>query len=196
MAGSKLYRINLVRDLRKKEMREELFRRYTFIGLTTSLALLFLALVYGVITAWNMELVIDAEKKKLLHVRTEYQKYTAARMIVDKSDVELLDNLHGRGILWTKKLAAMANHLPEGYSITGFTYRDGELKVKGYGLPSPRQDQLLVLDGYLKKLRKDSTFSDIFVRLYLNNTERKSSSEGQRILFEFSALTANARRQP
>jgi Tfp pilus assembly protein PilN len=190
---AKAYRINLVRVLRERERQQEQRRRYQMIAGVGCFAFLVMAFLYSGLTMWNMELILASEKNKLEHIQNEYRKYTATRMTVDKNDVELLNSLHGRGIFWTKKLAAMATHLPDNYAITSFSFRGGELRVAGTGYASPKQDQLLVLDGYMKNLRSDSTFSDVFKQIYLNRAEREKEGAGK-IEFEFSALTAQATR--
>lgn len=193
---AKSYRLNLVRSLRDRERKAEQKRRSeALIGLAC-FAILAMALLYSGFTMWKMERVLSSEEEKLTQIKNEYKKYTAARMIVDKNDVELLNSLQGRGIFWTKKLAAMAKHLPENYAITGFSYREGELKVIGYGYVSPKQDQLLTLDGYLNRLRGDSTFSDAFSQLYLNETDRKEDLGSGRVSFEFSAVNPLIKRRP
>lgn len=193
---AKVYRINLVRSLRERELRAEQQRRVQVLVGSSCFAALMMAILYSGYTMWKMERVLDSEKQKLTQIRNEYNKYTATRMIVDKGDVELLHNLQGRGIFWTKKLAALAKHLPENYAITGFAYKKGELRVTGYGYVSPRQDQLLTLDAYLNRLRHDTTFSDVFKVLYLNDTHRKEEVGPGKVSFEFSAISEEIQKQP
>lgn len=189
--AAKRYRINLVRSIHEKARKEERRRRARATAGATCFVLLALAAAYACLTILKMEKVLAEEKRKLEHVQQEYRKYTGSRTIVDKGDVELLNALQGRGILWTKKLAALANHLPESYAITGFEYKGGELRVKGHGYASQRQDQLLTLDAYLRRLREDTTFSNVFKELHLDRTERLG--DGSRIGFEFVAINPAGR---
>lgn len=193
---AKTYRLNLVRTLRERERKAEQQKRTQVLMGLACFAVLILAILYSGYTMWNMESVLASEKAKLVQIQNEYKKYTATRMIVDKTDVELLHSLQGRGIFWTKKLAAMAKHLPDNYAITGFSYREGELKVVGYGFASPKQDQLLTLDAYLNRLRADSTFADVFTQLYLNGTSRNEDLGSGKVSFEFSAINSQFKRQP
>lgn len=195
-AQASKYRINLVRKLREQERLAERRKRLQVSAGLACFAVLALALGYSGYTIWKMESVIGEEERKLAAIQAEYRKYTAARAIVDKSDVELLHSLQGRGILWTKKLAAMATHLPDQYAITDFSYRNGELRVAGYGYLTPRQDQLLVLDGYLNRLRKDSAFSDVFKDIRLNSAAREEDAGSGRFGFEFTAINPSARKAP
>lgn len=191
---AKSYRINLIRSQREREKEEERKHRMEVMSGIGCFVLLMLVIAYSGFTIWKMEKVLAAEKRKVDGIRSEYQKYTATRTIVDKGDVELLNNLQGRGIFWTKKLAALANHLPDNYIIKGFSYREGELKVSGHGNASSRQDQLLILDGYLKRLRSDSTFSNVFSELYLNTAFRQDEVGEGRIGFEFSCINPKVRK--
>lgn len=186
--GTSLYRINLIRELRERELKSERRRRLTLILGIGCFGFFIMSILYSGLTMWQMERVLDVESDKLNRLHVEYQKYTAAKLIVDKSDLELLNELQGKGMFWTKKLVAMAKHLPDNYTITGFSYLNNELKVSGHGQSTHQQDQLLILDGYLNDLRADTTFSSLFKKLQLNAADRKG--EGGRVAFEFSAYTA------
>ncbi|MDB5050481.1 MAG: hypothetical protein JWO30_3552 [Fibrobacteres bacterium] len=187
-SGLSLYRLNLIRDLREREVKSERQQRLAVILGLGCFGFFVLSLLYSGLTIAQMEHVLTIEKDKVHRLQQEYQKYTAARLIVDKSDIELLNDLQGKGGLWTKKLASMAKHLPENYWITGFTYNNNLLKVTGYGYANPQQDQLLVLDQYLNRLRSDTTFSNTFTKLQLNMADRKE--DGTRVAFDFSAFTS------
>lgn len=191
----KAYRLNLIRQLREQEHKAERRRRTVALSGLACFAVLVLVLLYSGLTVWNMERVLAAEQRKLENIRSEYQKYTAARLIVDKNDLELLNTLQGRGIFWTKKLAAMAKHLPDNYWITQFSFANGELRVSGHGYASSRQDQLLVLDGYLGRLRRDTSFSEVFKTLHLNTAERREEQGAGTVAFDFSALTTEAAKE-
>jgi hypothetical protein len=47
----------------------------------------------------------------------------------------------------------------------------------------------VVLDGYLKRLRRDPAFSDAFASAHLDNAEVKVEQGQGMVAFEFSALT-------
>lgn len=188
----KAYRINLVRILREREKKLEKQRRYQAVGGLACFVVLALAVAYSAFTILRMERVLSAEKEKLVQVENEYKKYTATRTIVEKGDVELLNGLQGRGIFWTKKLAALALHLPDYYTITDFSYRNGELRVSGFGFATSRQDQLLVLDGYLNGLRGDTTFSNVFKEIFLSTAQRAEDRSGK-VAFEFTAVNPLAK---
>jgi hypothetical protein len=192
-AAVSLYQLNLIRDLREREIRTEKKKRLSVILSLGCFGFFALSVLYSGLTIWQMERVLSQEKDKLERLRVEYQKYAASKLIVDKTDIELLSGLQGKGLFWTRKLAAMAKHLPDNYWITQFEYNNEMLHVKGYGLPNPHQDQLMVLDDYLNRLRGDSTFSDIFTKIYLNQTNR--AEDNGRVGFEFSAVTRNWKAQ-
>jgi hypothetical protein len=186
--GTALYRINLIREMREREKKAEQQRSRAFTLGVACFGLFLLSLIYSGVTIWKMERVLMAEQVKLDRLKQEYRKYTAASLVVDKSDIELLNDLQGRGIFWTKKLAAMAQYLPDNYWITRFSFANDELRVSGYGMISPQQDQLLILDEYLNRLRNDKTFSDVFTNLHLNSAQRTDDGSA-RGAFEFSAYT-------
>lgn len=194
--GPVRYRLNLIRDLRESERRRENRRKLLFLMGTACFGFFILSLLYSGFTMWKMEKVLVAEREKLIHLKVEYNKYTVTKLIVDKSDVELLNDLKGRGVLWTRKLAALAKHLPDNYWITHFKYANNELQVIGYGYVSPQQNQLLVLDAYLNDLRTDTSFTDVFKSVRLNSAQR-SDEEGQsRVSFDLSAYTSKWKSNP
>lgn len=184
---SKFYRLNLVRDLREREARRERQRRLAFLLGASCFLILALSIAYSGLTMWKMERILAHERQKVKALTQEYRKYQSSRLIVEKGDVELLSSLQGRGIFWTKKLAALATHLPENYWISHFTYKDGELRVSGHGYASSRQDQLLVLDGYMNRLRQDTTFSNVFKHVFLSRSDYTEEGGESRIAFEFQA---------
>ena len=185
-----LYRINLVRDLREQEKAAERQRNRAVTLGTACFGFLVASLIYCGWAIWRMEDVIAQEKEKLAHLQQEYHKYTATNMIIDKADVEQLNALQQRGIFWTRKLGAMAKHLPDNYWITHFQYQNGQLQVDGFGYVSPKQDQLLILDDYLRNLRQDSTFSDVFKSIHLNSAERRDDKGAGKVAFQYTATSS------
>lgn len=81
----------------------------------------------------------------------------------------------------------LPNQPPNPYWITSFGYNRTQFIVKGYGLISPEQEQLITIDDYLNNLRKDSSFSDVFTNCYLNSTVRQDDGVKERVSFDFSA---------
>jgi hypothetical protein len=182
------YQINLVRQIRVDEKRMIVLHNRIFVAATFCICLLTLSVVYLVFQILNMEMKISAEKQTLGRIEMEYSKYKATKMQVDKADIELLDNLQGSRIFWTKKLAAMAYYLPENYWITKFGYDARTYKVSGYGYISGQQEQLITLDDYLNKLRADSTYNDVFNTTNFNSVQRSDEEGRSRISFEYSSM--------
>jgi hypothetical protein len=184
-----MYRINLIRDLREQEFRKERKRRMALIVGLGCFGFFVISVLYSSLTIWQMEGVLKNERLKVDHLKQEYQKYTATRLIVDKSDLELLNGLQGKGIFWTKKLAAVAKYLPDNYWITQFSYGSEHLRVTGFGYVGPQQDHLLVLNAYLDKLRADTSFADAFKAVQLISVDRGGEAGQARCAFEFTADT-------
>jgi Tfp pilus assembly protein PilN len=190
-----LYRINLIRDLREKEFRQERKRRMAVIVGVGCFGLFVISALYSALTIWQMEGVLKRERLKVEHLKQEYRKYTATRLIVDKTDLELLNSLQGKGIFWTKKLSAVAKHLPDNYWITQFSYNAEHLKVSGYGYVGPQQNQLIVLNAYLDRLRADTTFADIFKAVQLVSVDRSGDVGQGRCAFQFTADTETRKKR-
>lgn len=187
----KSYTHNLVRDQIQAEKNERKSQLLKVTLTAVFLGLLFPAVLYYVMNIITMKGVLDRERAKLHTLEEEYKKYTATRQVVDKADIELLDSLQNMRIFWTRKLAAIAQHLPDNYWITNFNYgKSNDLKVAGYGYISPQQEQLITLDDYLNRLRHDSTFNDDFRSTYLNMTRREDEGSRDRVSFEYSATNA------
>jgi hypothetical protein len=108
---------------------------------------------------------------------------------IDKSDIELLDKLQNKKVFWTRKIAAMAQHLPENYWITRFTFEHAVFSVSGYGYITPNQEQLISIDDYLNMMRSDRLFNDVFIYIYLTSTARTDEDSRERVSFEYIATT-------
>lgn len=193
------YQINVVLQLRQKEKKERRQRSLITIIVMLSFTLLVLS---GAFTAKNiikMQGTLHRERMELERIEAEYRKYKTTRMIVDKADIELLDQLQTNRIFWTKKLAAMAFHLPDqspnSYWISQFNFKNNILNVKGYGFISPKQEQLITIDDYLNNLRRDSTFADVFGTSYFNSTDRDDEGYRERVTFDYSAERNGAARR-
>ena len=193
------YRINIVEQLRKAEKRERRRRSTMTVCLMVSFTLLLLSAAFTAQNIIKMRGTLQRERMELRRIEAEYRKYKSTKMIVDKTDIEKLDRLQGNRIYWTKKLAAIASHLPntppDPYWITSFSFKDHKLNVKGYGFISPRQEQLITLDEYLKALRADTTFSDVFGTCYLNTTAREDEGNRERVTFDYTAEGKGAPRR-
>jgi len=190
------YQINVIQQLRQKQKRAQNIQSSINIMVAISIALLIVSMIYTASRIMLMNLTLDAEKNELARIESEYSKYKSTRMIVEKADIELLDKLLTSRIYWTKKLASMALHLPNQppnpYWITSFGFNRTRFNVKGYGLISPEQEQLITIDDYLNSLRNDSTFNDVFKTCYLNSTVRADEGSKERVSFDFSAEKTGA----
>jgi Tfp pilus assembly protein PilN len=192
------YRINLILHIRQQELQEQVLRSTVTIVAVFSLVLLLLSGGWAAFNLYTMNIALKKERSELTRIESEYHKYKTTRMIVDKGDIELLDRLLTGRIYWTKKLAAMAYHLPNRppnpYWITRFAYENKTLNVRGFGLISPEQEQLVTIDDYLNHLRADTTFSDVFGTCFMNSTGRADDGNVERVMFDYSAENKNGGR--
>ncbi len=182
------YSIDLVRRIREAEHQTQTTRAKVFAVAVTCLAILGLTVAYSAQRITVMNRVLEQERRKLTRIETEYKQYKATEMTVAKSDIELLDKLQRERIYWTKKIAAMALHLPKDYWIVHFEHKRDAFKVDGYGYISHRQEQLVTIDDYLNRLRIDEQFKDPFERVFLTATKRTDEDNRRRVSFEYAAL--------
>jgi hypothetical protein len=182
------YSINLVRTTRQQEKKTELRRLNTSLFAVFSFGVLGVAILFTVFQMLEMRLTIENEILQLERIKVEYKKYKETRMIVDKADIELLDSLQNNRIFWTKKLAAMAFHLPDNYWVTQFGYKPSTFNAQGYGYITLQQEQLVTIDDYLNQLRADTTYNDVFKRTFFNSTARTDEGFRSRVSFEYSSM--------
>jgi len=182
------YSINLVRQKRAAERKAEQFRLRASVFSMICFGVLAVAIIFSVFEILSMHMVIANEHQSVAKIKSEYGKYKSTRMIVDKADIELLDSLQNSRIFWTRKLTALSLHLPGNSCITQFSYQPPEFRVIGYGSLQPQQDQLITIDDFLTRLRRDSTWSDLFPKTQLNSTARTEESREHRAIFDFSSL--------
>jgi Tfp pilus assembly protein PilN len=188
------YTINLIRTRRERERIAQKKHTVT-VGVTAAtLGLVVLALFYATLEVFFMHQVLANKRQEVERIKTEYKKYRTTKLTIDKADIQLLDDLQRNRIFWTRKLIAMARHLPENYWVTDFGYKKNEFNVEGYGYISEQQKQLITLDDYLNRLRDDSTFNDVFPTIYLDETRRKDEARGRmRVNFMYSAIRTDTR---
>jgi hypothetical protein len=181
------YQLNLVRELREQEKRDALKRARLVMATVISLCLLGLSIAYAAWQIFSMEMVIKRERQKVARIENEYRQYTATEALVSNADITLLDELKNGSIFWTRKLSAMARHLPPGYATTRFAYDGAEFSIDGTGRIDSDQQHLVKLHGYMDRLERDSAFSDIFSKLYLNSAKRESNDSRGDFVFSISA---------
>jgi hypothetical protein len=183
------YNINLVRLMRSEERKAVELRNRLFIVGLSCIGLLGIAAITFTFQVLAMEEKLSNEKMELARIEQQYSKYKAIRMVIDKADIERLDSLQTNRIFWTKKIAVMANYLPDDYWIVHFSSDGRNFKVSGFGYISPKQEQLITIDDYLNKVRADSSYKDVFKTTYFNSMSRSDEEKGQaqRVSFEYSS---------
>jgi Tfp pilus assembly protein PilN len=181
------HRINLVRLIREEEKRLAGHRRKLGLATFAGVVLLGLSLAYSGWQIVHMESVLRREREKLSRIAAEYRQYTETEALIGDADIRLLDDLKNNSIFWTRKLAAVARFLPDGYATTGLTYDGEELSLEGTGSVSPGQRQLMKLYAYMHALRNDSTFNDVFGNVSLSSAKRGGSEDGRELRFSLTA---------
>jgi len=187
------YRMNLVKSLRVAEKRSLKHKSWAAMLVLVIFAVLILSAGFAFMRVTAMESTLERERQKLKRVEAEYQTYQSTQAVIDKADIELLNQIQTNRIYWTRKLEAMASHLPEedpiSYWITRFGYRGADFSVSGFGYITERQEQLLALDEYLIKLRNDPTYADVFGRTNLRSAIRSDETERgttrERVSFDY-----------
>ncbi|MCL2182928.1 MAG: hypothetical protein FWB85_05595 [Chitinispirillia bacterium] len=194
------YRMNLVRSLRVAEKRDQTHKAWATLMLLGAFVVLAGAGYFVYDRVAGMQRVLNTERTELSRLDAEYQEllkhYESTQSTVDRADIELLNQIQTGRIYWTKKLEAMARHLPENepisYWITRFNYRGAAYGVSGYGYITERQEQLLALDDYLNKLRADPNWSDVFGTTSLRSAVRSDEIEKgvlrERVSFEYASM--------
>ncbi len=181
------YRFNLVRDIQRAQREAETSRVRLFVLIASGFGLLVIALFYAVLQTLSMYTSVQEERARLRRIKIEYRQYQASTMIVNQSDIALLDRLQHNRIFWTKKLVSMASALPENFWITKFAFDRTLLTVDGYGYLNGQQEQLITLDNYLTALRTDTLFCDVFKQVRLVSAIRSDDMQHDRISFSYSA---------
>ncbi|MCL2688673.1 MAG: hypothetical protein FWE57_02345 [Chitinispirillia bacterium] len=201
------YKLNLVKSVRAAEKQAKQQKSNMVLIAIVCFGVLGTAIFSAYLKIDGMQRVIVNEKRKLRMIEAEYRNYQEMHVSIDKADIELLNQLQMNRVYWTKKLEAIAKHLPDeqpiSYWITKFGYRSNSqiFNVQGYGYITHQQEQLLALDNYLNDLRADASYSDIFSSTFLNSAVRSDEEDhyrGQkrdRISFEFSSVRKGAQRR-
>lgn len=186
------YTLNLIQQHRE-ELRKKRIKKLQMITLGLVCFIICAStFTYVFMQIQTMRLVIEKEKRYCEKIERMYKRYQSVKMIVNKEDIELLNQLQNRRILWTKKLESLARHLPEQYWINKFRYTNKNFTVEGGGFISKKQEQLITLDEYLTKLRADSNYHDIFPITRLTSATRTDDKKKLRINYDFVSHTSGA----
>jgi len=200
------YKLNLVKSVRAAERRARQHKSNMLLIALLCFGILGLVVFSTYTKIEGMQRVVANEKRKLKLIEAEYKNYQEMHVSIDKADIELLNQLQMNRVYWTKKLEAIAKHLPDeqpiSYWITKFGYKSGTqaFNVHGYGYITQSQEQLLALDNYLNDLRADVNYSGVFGSTFLNSAIRNDESEADhrqkrdRVSFEFSSVRKGAQR--
>jgi predicted ATPase len=184
--------MNLVKSVRAAEERGRKHRAWMVFLVLLCFGLLVVSGYNVFVKLSAMERTISLEREKLKRIEAEYRNYQETQSIVDKEDIELLNALLMSRVYWTKKLEAMASHLPEeqpiSYWITRFGYRAPVFTVQGNGYITGKQEQLLTLDDYLTKLRADQNYSDVLGQTQLKSAVRSDEDNRERVSFEYISI--------
>lgn len=182
------YRFNLVREIQQEQRDAERLRIRMSGFALLSFGLLGISFFFATLQTLAMQSNVRSERARLKKVVDEFQQYKSSVMFVNKSDVEMLDQLQNKRIFWTAKLVTLARYLPDNYWITRFGFTKNELSVGGYGYITPRQQQLITLDDYLARLRQDKMFNDVFKQVALTATSRNDDEQKRaRVSFSYVA---------
>ncbi|MDR2577927.1 MAG: hypothetical protein LBC70_03815 [Chitinispirillales bacterium] len=201
------YKMNLVKSIRIAERRSVKHRVNLVLLIMACFGILGGAGYYTYDQVVKMQREITRERQKLRRLEAEYRNYQAEQTVIDKSDIELLNELLSKRVYWTRILEAMTKYLPEkepiSYWITkfGFSERSGTFTVQGFGYITEAQEQLLELDEYLNNLRADPNYSEVFGQTFLRSTVRQDEEDGaarelrERINFEYASLRKGTARR-
>jgi len=200
------YKLNLVKSVRAAERRAKQHKSNMSVIALLCFGILGLVVFATYTKIEGMQRVVANEKRKLKLIEAEYRNYQEMHVSIDKTDIELLNQLQMNRVYWTKKLEAIAKHLPDeqpiSYWITKFGYRSGNqtFNVHGYGYITQSQEQLLALDNYLNDLRADVNYSGVLGSTFLNSAIRNDEDDSDRkqkrdrVSFEFSSVRKGAQR--
>jgi Tfp pilus assembly protein PilN len=195
------YRMNLVKTMRIAEKRHMKHKAWATLMILAAFAILAVGGLFAFTRITEMQRTLDVERAKLKRVEDEYRNYQSTQTSIDKADIELLNQIQTNRVYWTKKLEAMARHLPEedpiSYWITRFGYQGNTYTVSGFGYITERQEQLLALDEYLSKLRNDPNYTDVFGSTSLRSAIRSDETERgvtrERVSFEYASTRRGGR---
>jgi hypothetical protein len=179
------YSINLVRQTRVAERKAEQFRLRISVFSMICFGVLAVAVVFSFFEILSMHIVIMNEHQSVARIKNEYGKYKATRMIVDKADIELLDSLQNSRIFWTRKLTALAVHLPDYFCLGEFKYQPPDFQAAISCPLALQQNQLVTIDDFLNRLRQDSDWHDLFHKTVLYSASRGEQDKKDQMQFQF-----------
>lgn len=194
MAEQNYIIINLNQTISKAQLQEHKLERNRWI-LFGAITLIFCALGF-----FSYKISSDIMKLKNERITTieKIKKDTAllhkeGQIDISKKDIERLNNLNKKQILWAPKLRALADITPEHMAVTELEFKNEKLIISAISKLFEGEKEFKVIDDFIDLLKSTNEFSKDFKTITFYNSER-IRSKGQEML-AFKVIALNKKQQ-
>ncbi len=153
--------------------RMERKRRIRDRAILISFSVLLLALA---IISWRSDRtfrnIIDSKERQLQRIVAQIDSLQQAGQNVSKEDVLALARLERERVLWTKKLRALAERMPEKMVITRITLQRGLLTIEAMSQIRPNEREFDKVKLFMDRLRATPLFFNDFKDMKFKESKR------------------------
>ncbi len=195
------YTINLNREegyLQREARRAKIRTRITNVVAT----LLLLAMAF--ITYQNdaeIREIVDGKERQLRRIVAQIDSLQKVGQNVSKDDVLALARLDRDRVLWTKKLRAVSERLPEKVVVTGLHLERSKLEIDAMSEieANKKEKEFEKVEAFMEKLRNTPLFFEDIQAMKFKESKRIEKGEQELLIFTIkcdvrSAETSRSRR--
>ena len=168
-------------NLNKGEARAELVvrrQRRTQRIVMAVFVLVFLAI--GVLNLHNyleLESIIQGKQDKIAEIDRQLQELRRAGQNVSKQDVLSLAKLESKRFLWTKRLEALGEVLPEDMAITGLEFHNFDFAIRAISQIKKQQKEFDQVVAFMDMLKSTPHFYSDFKGIRFEKSSRVGVEE-------------------
>ncbi len=176
--------LNKGEDIAEREARWR--KRREIITMTILIVIVMILLVVNIRQYQMIEGVIQTKKNIIADISRQLDSLEKTGKKISKEDVLSLAKLEKERVLWTKKLLALGQELPEEMALTFLEFKNNVLLIRFITTIKGKEKEFDKVKEMIDKLRASPLFFHDFVQMRLKEQHR-AEVDGQNIL-SFSVL--------
>lgn len=176
--------LNKGEDLAEREMRWRKRREVITLSLLAIIALLLFGFNYQQYKAMNEITALKARTIREIDRQLDSLKRTGKN--ISKDDVMALAKLEKERVLWTKKLLAVGQLMPEDMALSYIEYKNNNLLIRFIGTVKSNQKEFDAVKEMIDRLRNSPLFFRDFADMRLR--EQHQAKVGEQDIMSFSIL--------
>lgn len=179
-------RINLNKASNRLDLYQQKRKRKQSLGVGAFVVVILLVTAVGFYFAYLTNSQIESKRRTIAKLDREITELESSEGYISQEDVFALAALVENRLLWAKKLAHLAQVLPDDIALTELNFDQQRLTIRGISKLRPHQSDLDLVVSILDRIKTDPVLKEGFgaVRFQLSN--RVKYEEQQILDFEIA----------